>query len=245
MQFSVTPITIGLLIGFILEFFLALYLLGKDRSFTANKLLSLAYVSLGLTIFTNFVYIQWSVGVETALLFHRISNSFAIIFGIFLFATATWLRFGNDGFRGRSFLILTFFSLISIIGILFSSGVIMHEELLNSNISYVAHWDVFFFTICSFPILLLGSFVVYYFSKLWLELKSDPVVSRQLFLSIIAYFLITLAYFISRLPFLLQDIIPEFAKLLDTLALISSMLVLIVSVIIAYIFTHSRTTTAN
>ena len=57
MQNFGTPQVIVLLVGLIIEVFIALYVLKKDSSYIPNITLALAYLSLAMTLFTNLIYI--------------------------------------------------------------------------------------------------------------------------------------------------------------------------------------------
>jgi hypothetical protein len=229
---------LGLSLASIIEFFIAFFLLKKDIRYRANQLLSLAFISLGFTILINMIYLSIELPDSEIILFHQLTNMFAIIFGIFLFATVSFIRFGNNGFKQIYFLLINAICLILILGLFLYEGL----DIYYINNAPQFTWDLTYLIIASLPIFLLGSSSVYYFYKLYTDLREEENVSKQLKMSIVAYTLITLAYFVSRLPFYLIKMNPDLQSSAQLIALIASIFVVIFSILIAEIFLQRKPT---
>ena len=224
--------TFGLLIASLIEFSICILILKKDKSYTANRLLSIAFLFIGLTIFINLIFFGFSMPNNETIDLSRLSNACAIIFGIFLFATVDFIRFGNNGLRNNTFLIITGISLLGIIGVLFYNGI----GNIYYNGLFIITWNFTYLLIASVPILLLGSSSVYYFIKLYGESVGDKPLQTQIMLSIIAYSLIVLAFFASRLPFYLIELNLNLKSIYLPLSILASIFVVFFSIFIAWVF---------
>lgn len=228
--------SMGLFIASLIEFFICFLILRKDRTYKANQLLSIAFLFIGLTIFINLIFFSFPLSNTEVLTLSRLSNTCAIIFGIFLFATVVFIRFGNTGFKNSVFLTIVFISLLCILGVLFYNGmgIILYNDLP------IITWNSSYLVIASIPIILLGSASVYYFIKLHNEIKDDKSIRTQIKLSILAYSLIVLAFFLSRMPFYLIELNKNLESLYLPLSITASIFVVFFSIFIAWIFLQKK-----
>lgn len=229
---------IALTIAFCIEFLIAYDLIKKDSSYRANQFLSLAYVCLGLTIFFNLLYFVFVFPINVVLILHRLTNVFAILFGVFIFATVSYIRFGSQGLKKADFIVINLISLILIIGVFLYDGVTI---TFDQNL-VLTTWSFEFLLICSIPIFLLGSITVFYYYRLYQDLKSDKNIASKLKMSMLAYATISVAYFISRTPFYLVTIYPDLQNAVQLIGLLASGFVVIFSIIVAWIFLQRKIT---
>ena len=229
-------ISIGLIFATIIEFFIAFSLLKKDSSFPANQFLSLGFIVLGINMLLNFVSLFFIFTDTDVINIHKLINILVILFGMLLFATVAYLRFGSEFITKLNYIIIILLSLLFIGGNIFYNGLTV--QMFNGRPQTI--WTTSYLVIATTPILLLAIGVLYYFSKLYLDINNDEIIKHQLKLSIFAYSLLLITYFISRLPFYLIQFYPDLYISFQFIIVLTSIGVFIFSILIGRVFLQKQ-----